>query len=152
MIKHYNGQFREIEDIFHASVHETASSYYTSDQLKAWAPIPINYEASRARCEFKRPFLYCDETSILGFIELDTDGHIDRHYVHPKYNRMGVGGALLAHVMQVAKEVGLSRLHVECSYLAKGLYLKNGFNVVSKNIFSIDSVTIENWLMDISIV
>ncbi|MGV2831669.1 GNAT family N-acetyltransferase [Myxosarcina sp. GI1(2024)] len=148
MIQYYNGQFKAVADVFHAAVHETAASSYTQEQVDAWAPTPNSYDHWRARCELKRPFLYTLSEQVVGFIELDSDGHIDCHYVHPEYNRMGIGTTLLLHVIKIATDLQLNRLYVEASHTAKGLYLKHGFNTLSPNQVSIGNVVLENWLME----
>ncbi len=148
MIHYYNGQSRAVADIFQSAVHQTASSCYTVQQVNAWAPSPIDYDHWRARCELKRPFLYVRDDTICGFIELDNDGHIDCHYVHPDFNRLGIGSALLKHVIQIAADMNFPKLYVEASHLAKGLYLKHGFTTVRTNEVIRDGVVLENWILE----
>lgn len=148
MIEHYGGQFRAVAEIFSGAIHQVAKSAYTLEEIAAWAPMPIDYEHWRVRCEFKRPFLFVEDGHILGFIELDSDGHIDCHYVHPDYNRQGIGGALLEHAIAVATSFGVNRLHVEASHIAKGLYLKHGFQTVQANKVRRLGVTLANWIME----
>jgi putative acetyltransferase len=148
MIQYYNGEYIAVAEIFHAAVHQTAACFYSSEQLDAWAPTPIDYEQWRARCELKRPFICLRPGQVVGFIELDTNGHIGCHYVHPDHNRQGYGSALLAHAIKTALDAGLMRLYVEASHVAKGLYLKHGFQVVSSNQVSIGGVHLENWIME----
>ena len=149
MIQYYRGQSRAVADIFHRAIHQTASAAYTPEQIQAWAPLPINYDYWRARCELKRPFLWVDEDGTVGgFLELDSDGHIDCHYTHPDFNRRGIGSALLRHAIQIATELALPRLYVEASHLAKGLYLKHGFAVVRANEVTRNGATLQNWIME----
>jgi putative acetyltransferase len=148
MIEEYSGQYIAVADLFHEAVHRTASSCYTPEQLEAWAPRPVDYERWRVRCESKRPFLHRDGDSVLGFIEFEADGHIDCHYVHPDHNQMGIGSALLRHVIRIAGELRLPGLFVEASHVAKGLYLKHGFDVVRPNEVTLGDVTLQNWIME----
>lgn len=149
MIQYYNGQFRAVADIFHGAIHQTAAACYTPEQIHAWAPVPIDYDYWRARCELKRPFLCLhDDGTICGFIELDSDGHIDCHYTHPDFNRKGIGATLLRHVIQIAADLSLPRLYVEASQLAKGLYLRHGFDIVRPNQVTRNGVALENWIME----
>jgi len=148
MIQYYNGQSRAVAEIYHSAIHRTASAYYTQSQTDAWAPTPIDYERWRARCELKRPFLYVEADTICGFIELDSDGHIDCHYVHPDFNRRGIGSALLKHVLRIARDLQMPRLFVEASHLAKGLYLKHGFQLIRSSQVTVRGVVLENWVLE----
>lgn len=148
MIQDYNGQFAAVAEVFYEAVHRTAAEHYTAEQINAWAPLPIDYDRWRVRCEQKRPYLYCRGDVVCGFIELDTDGHIDCHYVHPDYNRMGIGSALLRHVLQIAADLELPKLFVEASHVAKGLYLKHGFDVIRANDVRVGNVSMQNWMME----
>ncbi|TWT62531.1 GNAT family N-acetyltransferase [Rubinisphaera italica] len=149
MIQHYAGQSNEIAELFYRSIHEIACSAYSEDQLNAWAPYPIDYDRWKYRCELKRPFLYVIEEQIAGFIELDPDGHIDCHYVHPNFTRRGVATALLNHVMEIALQLEFDRLFVEASHVIRPLYEKQGFTVVKANQVERHGIVLENWIMEL---
>lgn len=148
MITTYAGQSDQIAEIFDRAVHEIASTMYPPEQIAAWAPRPIDYERWRTRCNEKQPFVYLDGERVCGFLELDPDGHIDCHYVHPEFHRRGIGGALLEHAIGIATESRWPRLYVEASHIAKGLYLKHQFRVVRPNRVERRGVTLENWIME----
>lgn len=82
--------FCEIADLYHASVHAIDPSIYTEKQQEAWAPTPPNYDAWHERLKITQPFLALVENKIVGFIELENDGHIDCAYTHPHYQKCGV--------------------------------------------------------------
>jgi len=148
VIDYYSGQHRQIAEIFYDAIHNAASACYEPEQIAAWAPLPVNYERWKWRCELKRPFVYLVDDKVVGFIELDSDGHIDCHYVRSDYARRGIGGMLLEHVLQIGDELQLPRLYVEASHLAKGLYLKHGFEVVRPNVVERNGVQLDNWIME----
>ena len=75
----------EIADLYHASVHVIEEDIYTKPEQEAWAPTPPNYEAWVNRLIIKKPFLAVANEKVLGFIELEDDGHIDCAYTHPQY-------------------------------------------------------------------
>jgi putative acetyltransferase len=151
MVTYYTGQSRPIAEIFYRAIHELAIVAYSPEQVEAWAPTPVNYDHWRWRCEMKRPFVYLVKAQVRGFIELDPDGHIDCHYVHPEFNRQGIGAALLQHALEVARHMGRPTAYVEASHIAKGLYLKNGFEVVRPNEVTCRGVTLQNWIMEKSL-
>ena len=42
----------------------------------------------------------------------------------------------------------MTKLYVEASHIAKDLYLKHGFQVVSSNQVSIGDINLANWIME----
>mgnify|MGYP002639372164 CR=1 FL=1 len=151
MIIEYTDQYQELADIFDRAVHETATSHYSQEQIDAWAPRPIDLKSWQKRCNVKQPFVYVSEDKPVAFLELDPDGHIDCHYVHPHYSRRGIGSELLEYALEKIVQSQLSRAYVEASHLAKGLYLKHGFKIVRENQVLKDGVVLTNWLMQKSV-
>lgn len=119
-IRHYrSSDSSRCADVFYSSVRLTCLKDYTPQQINVWAPLPVDYEKWHRRCEFKRPFIAESEGAVVGFCELDTDGHIDCFYVHADRQRQGIGSMLLDHVTVVGREFGLDRLYVEVSITAR---------------------------------
>lgn len=145
---YYNGEWKEIADLFHNAVHHSTRSLYTQEQCEAWAPTTIPYKLWQYRCETKRPFLYKINGRVVGFIEFDPDGHIDCHYVHSAYQRQGIGGILLEHVLSFTEVLTFEKYYVEASHLAKGLYLKYGFKIVEEKQVERRGQKIENFIME----
>ena len=148
MIKHYNGEYKVIANIFRDAIYRTAAGYYSQEQILAWCPREIDYHYWKWRCELKRPFVYWRNDNAVGFIELDYNGHIDCHYVSPEYNRQGIGGELLRHVIQISEELNMDKIFVEASHGAKGLYLKNGFMEICLNKVLRNGVIIDHWILE----
>lgn len=151
MIGHYNGEFQEIRALYQAAVFETASQHYKIEQCAVWAHPAKNDDYWKWRCELKRPFLYRKQNLIAGFAELDQDGHIDCLYTAPEFNRQGIGSALVEHIITIAEQTSLTRLFVEASHCARGLFARHQFQVVRPNVVTIDGVELQNWIMERSI-
>ncbi len=128
-----NSDADEIADLFHGSVHALASDGYTSDELEAWAPTPPDYSHWRSRLEVKQPYVACRDGMIVGFIELEDDGHIDCFYTHGDFQRQGVGRALYAHMLREARRRGIRDFHVEASAIARPFFEKTGWRFVREN-------------------
>ena len=148
MIAYYTGAFKDIADLFTESVHALTGDFYDASQRDAWAPNPPDYDAWQFRCELKRPFLFLRDGVITGFLELDTDGHIDCLYVRPGSERTGVGTSLVRHAEIVARGNGLGKLYVEASHGARGLFEACGFSVVRENHVERRGVGLSNWIME----
>ncbi|PHR84810.1 MAG: histone acetyltransferase [Colwellia sp.] len=133
IIEYSSSRVKEIADLFYDSVHAIDSSIYSDKQKDAWAPMPIDYGKWARRLENKKPYMAVIKGEIVGFIELDADGHIDCAYVSPKFQSIGVATHLLNHVISVAKGLGLNQLYVEASIVAKPFFEKGGFVVEKEN-------------------
>jgi putative acetyltransferase len=151
MIRPYkSADYRAIAEIFSAAIHEIASEVYTKAQCDAWASRAMNYDHWKRRCELKRPFVSESENGeIEGFLELDTDGHIDCAYVDPKFKRTGVMTRLAQHAVKTCFEFKVDRLYVEASICAKPLFEKLGFQMISENIVSIGDEKLLNFRMEL---
>jgi len=138
----------EIADLFHDSVHEMACSHYSKEALEAWAPTPPDYKRWTDRLSQKRPFLAVKDSKIVGFIELESDGHIDCLYTHKDYQRCGVAHTLYLHLENEARHQGISRLYVEASFLAKPFFEKHDFKLVKENVVDRNGVKLTNFSME----
>ncbi|WP_024302126.1 GNAT family N-acetyltransferase [Pseudogulbenkiania sp. MAI-1] len=138
----------EIADLFHRSVHAIDLSVYTPEQKEAWAPTPPDYEYWAQRLSQKRPLLAIKDNRVVGFIELDLDGHIDCMYTHPEFQGKGVASALYEHLQEQAKARKIDRLYVEASFVAKPFFENRGFSVVKQNEMQRKGVALINFTME----
>ncbi len=138
---------REIADLFHNSVHAISTEIYTREQLEAWAPSPPDYNFWEAKLTVSKPFLATINGKIVGFIELEPNGHIDCMYVHSKYQRQGIATALFCHASKVAIEKGCQKMYVEASIPAKRFFENAGFQVATRNIVKRNGQELVNYSM-----
>lgn len=141
---------RQIADLFHASIHQVACRDYTTEELAVWAPSPIDYDHWLERLNRKQPIVAVDsdKATVLGFAELDPDGHIDCFYVHPDHQRKGVGRALMRAIDKKAGRAELHRLFAEVSITAKPFFLQMGFTVVRPNLAARGGMLLKNYIME----
>ena len=149
MIRNYeHGDHEEIAKIFPQAIHQIASEYYTEEQCLAWSekePNPLHWEK---RCAKKKPFVYLIKGTVVGFIELDPNGHIYCLYEHPNAKRKGIASALIQHVLDVCDEQGIETIYVEASLCARPVFEKIGFKVVEKQEIMIKEETLINYRME----
>ncbi|SJN55341.1 putative N-acetyltransferase YafP [Vibrio ruber DSM 16370] len=139
---------REIADLFYQSVHAIDPAIYTPEQKAAWAPAPVNYALWSERLSIKKPFVAIIDNHVAGFIELDSDGHIDCTYTHPNFQGIGVASSLYEHLLSQAKEAGMTRLYVEASLIAKPFFERRGFTVVKQNEVQRNGESLINFSME----
>lgn len=138
----------QITDLHHASVHAIDASIYSLKQQEAWAHTPPNYPYWVKRLALKKPFMAVFEGRIVGFIELEADGHIDCAYTHPYYQRCGVMAQLYAYVETIAYEKAMNRIYVEASKLIKPFFEKRGFVTLHRNEIIKNGCMIVNYSME----
>jgi ribosomal protein S18 acetylase RimI-like enzyme len=138
----------EIADLFHDSVHEIGRNYYTKKEIEAWAPTPPDYEKWSARLNKKKPYIAVQNSKVVGFIELESNGHIDCLYTHKDFQRCGVARNLYLHLEKEAISKGIKRLYVEASHPAKPFFEKQNFKLVKENTVERNGVKLTNFTME----
>lgn len=123
----------QIADLFHLTIHAIDPAFYSEKQTEAWAPTPPDYVKWENRLKNKKPWLAIQDDALIGFIELEEDGHIDCFYVHPEHQGKGIAKMLYAHLLQLAQKQEMTTLLVEASKLARPFFEKRGFEVLSRN-------------------
>lgn len=96
----------------------------------------------------RRTLVAVDPTNtVVAFGDLEPNGHIDLLYCHPDFAGTGVASQLVEALLDHARMVGMNRLYVEASELARGLFARHGFEVRYRRDFVLDDVPIHNFLM-----
>ena len=97
-----SGDEPALQVVFHSAVHTTAASDYTPAQLEAWAPARPDVDRWAMRMRTIRPFVVEEDGKILGYADLQTNGHIDHFYVSGTNARRGVGRLLMERIHALA--------------------------------------------------
>ncbi|MEO1346743.1 MAG: GNAT family N-acetyltransferase [Pseudomonadota bacterium] len=142
-----------LAEIFHDAVHAIGSKDYTQAQTNAWSPAPVSAKKFLDRIsDTHTVFVAVDDNDMpLGFIELESNGHIDCFYCHPRFSGTGVGRALYVHLEKAALNAGLMHLYTEASEAALRFFLKVGFTLIRRRDFTHNGVAIHNYLMEKSL-
>lgn len=138
-----------IVQLFYNTIHTINRHDYTPAQIHAWAPHIPDETRWATRLDHKTVFVA--ETSagfLLGFAELDPDGHIDCFYCHHASQRQGVGRSLLKHIEQTARQQGTLRLFTEASITARPFFERRGFRTLHENQVVRNGVSLINFAME----
>jgi putative acetyltransferase len=135
-------------DLYRASVRSIAARDYNQSQVRAWAPDVIDEEKFGQRCESKSTWVAKIEDRIVGFSDLEPNGHVDMLYVHPDFQRRGVARALLQHVEKAARGMDLRRLHAEASLTARPAFEAMGFRVIAPQTVTFRGEAFTNYRME----
>jgi len=138
----------EIMRLFHDSVHEIASRDYTAEQVDAWAPkIP---DESGWLEKLRSTFTYVAEANgqIVGFANLERNGHLDCLYTHYRHQGTGIASRLLSEIETRARALGARRLFTEASLTARPFFQRRGFRVVRESEVERLGVRLRNTIME----
>lgn len=139
------GEELQLRTLFHDSVHRLATAHYTANQLEAWAPADFDAPAWCARIRDNRPVVAEDEAgALLGYADLQSDGHIDQFFVASHAARRGVGRAMLAYLERRARRLGIARLSADISLCAETFFLHHGFRVTQRQLPIVRGVALAN--------
>jgi putative acetyltransferase len=134
--------------LFRDSVRVVARRDYTQEQVMAWAPDDVDRGAWRSRCGARETFVAEIGDSIVGFTELERDGHLDMMFVHPEHQGRGVASALLAHVESAARCLDLARIYTEASVTARPFFEHRGFCMIASQLIRIRGQEFPNYRME----
>ncbi|WP_041739345.1 GNAT family N-acetyltransferase [Calothrix sp. PCC 6303] len=122
----------QIALLFHQTVREVNIRDYSLNQVKAWAPDNIYFRNWFKTCSEKLTYVAESEGLVIGFGELELNGHIDCFYCHKNSQRIGVGKKIYSAIQTKAQELHINRLYTEASITAKPFFLNMGFKVVKE--------------------
>jgi putative acetyltransferase len=123
------GDAPSIAQLFHETVRTINCHDYSQAQVQAWAPDDLNFRNWAVVCSSRSTFVAETEAQmIVGFAELEQNGHIDCFYCHKQFQRCGVGQHLYQAIEAKALEIGVSRLFSEVSITAQPFFLRMGFS------------------------
>ncbi len=132
--------------LYDASVRALGARDYSAAQIEAWASLTPSAEALIERMADGRSRLVAVLDDIVGFIDVEADGHIDLLYVAPAAAGLGVARALLETVEALAS--GAARLYAEASETARPVFERLGYSVIRRRDFEVAGVPIHNWAVE----
>ncbi len=133
--------------LYEASVRGLGSRDYSAAQIEAWASLTPSPEALAERMRDGRTRLVAVGEVVVGFIDVEPDGHIDLLYVSPEAAGQGVARLLLETATALAPP-GATRLYGEASETARPVFERLGFRVTDRRDFEVAGVPIHNWAVE----
>lgn len=122
----------EMRSLFYHTVHQVNSRDYTPEQIQIWAAAAHD-EARWQDLSHRSQVLVAKQgDTVVGFTNLELDGHIDMFFVHHQHQGQGIGKRLMQSLEVLAKAQHMKRLYSEVSITAKPFFLRYGFWVVSQ--------------------
>ncbi len=137
-----------LAQIFHNTVREVNIRDYSASQVKAWASDNLYFRDWAKVCSDRFTYVAIDGEEIIGFGELEVNGHIDCFYCHKDYQRQGVGTRIYQTIETKALELRLNKLYVEASITARAFFKSRGFAVVKEQLVEVRGQKFTNFIMD----
>ncbi|MBE9179093.1 GNAT family N-acetyltransferase [Oculatella sp. LEGE 06141] len=141
----------QVAQLFHDTVRQINSRDYSSNQVNVWAPDDLHFREWATVCSSRFTYVADEAGVIIGFGELEPNGHIDCFYCHKDYQQRGVGRQIYGAIEAKALELGLSRLFTEASITARPFFQRMGFSVVTQQQVSRRGETFINFAMEKSL-
>ncbi|MEH1832311.1 MAG: GNAT family N-acetyltransferase [Nostoc sp.] len=141
----------EIMKLFYDTVHEVNIHDYTEEQVDAWAPANMDIDVWIKDLGSKFTYVAEEQGKIIGFGELEANGHIDRFYCHQDFQRKGIGKKILEQLELKAKVLKIEKLFTEASITAKPFFENQNFIVVKQQEVERRDQKLINFVMEKSI-
>ena len=142
------GDAPAIVRLFYETVRSVNRADYSDEQVEAWAPSVPDAEEWHARMSGRRTLVAEEGGEVVGFAELEEDGHLDMLYLRKDAVRRGVGQGLYRALEQEARGRGLGRIFTEASITARPFFERQGFHVTGEQTVVARGVSMINFAME----
>ena len=148
VIREYRaGDAVAIVRLYYDTVHAVNAADYAPNQLDAWAPEVPDAAAWHDRMSNRCTLVAVEAGAVVGFIELEADGHLDMLFCAKHAVGRGVGAGLYAALERRARDRGLDRIFTEASITARGFFQRQGFRVLQARTVHRRGVALTNFAM-----
>ena len=148
-IRYYEaGDALQIARLFYETVRSVNRAHYSEEQVQAWAPEVPDPEAWHARMADRRTLVAEGGGEVVGFAELEEDGHLDMLYLRKDAVGRGVGSLLYRATEREAREQGIGLIFTEASVTARPFFERWGFRVVRERTVARRGIELTNFAME----
>lgn len=137
--------------VFVQSVRVIGPSKYSTAQVDAWLSAHRDPQAWAMRMLGRETFVALDGGRVVGWIEMENDGHVDFLYCSPEAAGQGVAGALYDELLARVREMRLPRLFSEASRFAEPFFLKRGWKVDAHEVVVRQGIEIQRARMSLEL-
>ncbi|QDT11216.1 GNAT family N-acetyltransferase [Stieleria marina] len=137
--------------LFRDCIRRVCADDYTPEQINAWASPQIVFDDWAQRFQNRSAYVACQRDAIVGFIDMDDFGYLDRLFVSADHQRQGIARRLVDQVVADAKRLGCQRIKTEASLTARPFFQSMGFAVVKQQVVECSQVQMINFQMQLSL-
>ena len=132
-------------EVFQRAIREVAARDYDPEQVAAWSK--VDKRAWRSWRLTRPTWVAVLGEKIVGFSDLEADGHLDMMFVHPEHQGAGVASLLLAQVETAAREQEIRKIFTEASITARPFFENRGFELEAEQQVTKRGETFVNYRM-----
>jgi putative acetyltransferase len=136
-----------ITQLFYDTIHSVNLQHYSEQQVRAWAPEVPEPKVWHSRMSRRCTLVAEENGQIIGFAELERDGHLDMFYCQKDVIGRGVGSALYEAVEAKAMRLGLERIFADVSITARPFFERCGLSVVRELLVTRDGIELPTFRM-----
>jgi putative acetyltransferase len=152
-IRNYDdGDAMTIVRLFYDTIHSINQRDYSVEQVQAWAPEIPDAQLWHNRMIARYTLVADQAGELLGFGELEAQGHLDMLYCRSDVVGRGVGRRLYDALEAKARTNSLRCIFAEVSITARPFFLRCGFNVIQPQTVFRRGVSLTNFKMTKSLV
>jgi putative acetyltransferase len=118
-----------VVETYTASIRVSAASFYSPEQIEAWAPVPTNLDRWRERLAQRHTIVAETDGALAGFVSYTSDGYLDFLSTHPAFARRGVASKLYQCVESTLIAAGVPKVTAHVSLAARRFFEHHGFQV-----------------------
>jgi putative acetyltransferase len=118
-----------VMEIYTASIRSLAASYYSPEQIAAWAPVPSDAARWQERLSHLHTIVAESDGGLAGFASHTHDGYLDFLFTHPTFARRGVATRLYQRVESALRTVRAPRVTTHASLAARPFFDRHGFQL-----------------------
>ena len=118
-----------VMEIYTASIRSLAASYYSPEQIAAWAPIPPDAARWQERLSHLHTIVAESDGGLAGFASYTHDGYLAFLFTHPTFARRGVATRLYQCVESALRTVSAPKVTTHASLAAQSFFDRHGFQL-----------------------
>ena len=134
----------DLAELFYFRIYIEYANAISREQLDAWAPRSRNLKDWNRDFEKHISFVAIDDRTIVGFGDIEENGYLDRLFVRPDYQRMGIGTAICNKLEGAVQ----GNVFTHASITAKPFFEKRGYKVIKRQTVKRRGVLLTNFVME----
>ncbi len=119
-------ELRVLHECMYLAVRDGSHPRYSEEELRAWCPDEYSLSEWAASFSGHDVIVAEDDGGIVGFVDGDGKHYVDRLYVIPLYQGLGVGKKLLG---EIERKLSLP-YEADVSYTAAEFFKKEGYEEI----------------------
>ena len=137
-----------IARLLYETVRSVNRADYSEEQVRAWAQTILDPREWHDRMTGCKTLVAEEGGEVVGFCELEEDGHLDMFYLRKDVVGRGIGRLLYEATEQAARGWDLGRVFTEASVTARPFFERQGFRVLGERRVLRLGVELTNFAME----